>query len=75
MNQEALKKWKQLGPIKLSTIALECETPIDLGDDKHEMIKYTQDGHRVFEVVNKDCSYPDVYLRRLIAEDGQIYEG
>ena len=75
MNTEALKKWKQLRPMKLSNIAMECEAPIDLEDNKHELIKYTQDGHRVFEVVNKDCSYPEVYLRRLIGKDGQIQEG
>ena len=33
--QEFLDNWRQLGPIKLSQVAVNCQVPIDLDDDEH----------------------------------------
>ena len=76
-NQATLAKWKDVGPVKLSWIAMNAQVPIDLDDEFHRLDERNySNGDREIRTVDKlDNKILDNYLRRIIYEDGQIYEG
>ena len=65
--KSALKAWKQYGSVKLSWLAMNAVSPLDLDDKRHKIdVSTWKDGSKACRIINQDGSVPEIYLRRVI---------